>query len=483
MLNYMRSPGYKPEGLMQFGAPGINAYKGITEAGFKAKESEKVGVETTGKKQDIAGQAMRNMASDPSDDNVRRSVQNMVDQGIMTPAQGAESVDKLLSMTPAQRVVHWSTQGLPAKDLHEITTSKPLKMSDGQREWYIEGNMSLPTAGQVLQNIPGVQLKMNPFQTAEIPIKQQEANARTSQANTAAAGLPLRAVQVDPLGITGAQDAYPLPTLPNTAAGKTASIDPRANFTPQQIAAIQADAAKNAAPAGAAAPTLGGQLTLKQAAQQGLKGNDLLGAMPSLQAGQVAAIVDHRAAPPIRNTARGDQLMQLVQAVDPTYDATAYGTKAGIEKAFASGRAGDTVRTFGVVQNHLDTLTEAGKALANNDVQAFNKVGNTIAQWTGQPAPTDFQAVKRIVAGEITKAVIGAAGALGDRNAVDEALNSANSPAQLAGVVNRYKQLISGQVEGFRKQYEAGGGAHADKIFGTTAAAAPNIDALLNKYK
>ena len=327
---------------------------------------------------------------------------------------------------------------------------------------------------------PGLGGPATVVQGSEGTINQSPDSKAT--ANTAAAGLPLRAIQVDPLGITGAQDAYPL--LPNTASGKTASIAPEAKFTPQELAVIQADAVKNATPA-ASAPTLGGRLTLKQAAQQGLRGNDFLGAMPAMLAGQVAAIVDHRAPPPLRNTARGDQLMQLVQQTDPTYDATTYGTKVGIEKAFASGRAGDAVRSFNVVQDHISTLRQAGDALANNDIQALNKIGNTIAQWTGEAAPTDFQAVKRIVAGEITKAVIGAAGALGDRNAVDQALANVNSPAQLKGVLDRYQQLIKGQLDGYRQQYKAGGGAKDfDKdILGTKGAATPNIDALLDKYK
>ena len=412
-------------------------------------------------------QAISDIAQYRSPAEVTASVQKHLQAGDID-MQKASSILNSLPQDPAQ-FVNWkyALLGGTLDAAHQLEMQSHV-VNQGNVESIVNTSKYNPLAPPT--TVGTYTKAMTPGEQARLPIEQQAADARTSQANTAAAGLPLRAIQADPLGITGAQDAYPL--LPNTAAGKTASIAPGAKFTPQEIAAIQADATKNAAPAPAAAPTLGGQLTLRQAAQQGVRGNDFLGAMPTLLAGQVAAIVDHRAPPPLRNTARGDQLMQLVQAVDPSYDATAYGTKAGIEKAFTYGRAGDTVRTFGVVQNHLDTLTQAGDALANGDVQAFNKVGNTIAQWTGQPAPTDFNAIKRIVAGEITKAVIGAAGALGDRNAVDQALNDANSPAQLAGVVNRYKQLISGQVSGYRKQYEAGGGAHADKIFGTTASTA-----------
>ena len=302
---------------------------------------------------------------------------------------------------------------------------------------------------------------MTPVPSTEAAL--MSARAQRGQLGVAQSGLGLRALAADPFNLAGAQDKFPL------GAGGGAP------------APVVAGAAPTTAPkvAPVAAPTLGGgKVSLNDAIKQGLKGNDLLAAMPAPLAAQVAAITDHRAAPPARNTARGDQLIQLVQMVDPTYDSTSYGTKAGVEKAFASGRAGDTVRSFGVIQNHLDTLAQAGAALQNGDTQLLNKAGNAIASWTGEPAPAGFDAVKRIVAGEIVKAVTGAAGALGDRNAVDAVINAASSPAQLNDVIQKYKALIEGQVGGFRQQYKAGGGAKDfDTVFlgrtGTPAATAP----------
>ena len=108
--------------------------------------------------------------------------------------------------------------------------------------------------------------------------------------------------------------------------------------------------------------------------------------------------------------------------------------------------------------DHLDTLGSTVDALKNGNVRLFNELGNQVAAATGNPAPTDFNAVKQIVGDEIVKAVIGGAGALGDREEVAKVLNAANSPAQLASVVNRYKQLMGGQLKGLRKQYEASTG-------------------------
>ena len=140
------------------------------------------------------------------------------------------------------------------------------------------------------------------------------------------------------------------------------------------------------------------------------------------------------------------------------YDAKQYSTMGTAEKAFTSGKKGDTTRSLNVAVDHLGTLQQVSDALQNGDTRLFNQAGNFIALQTGNPAPTDFNAVKRIVADEITKAVLGSAGALGDRKSVDETISSANSPAQLKSVIDKYKQLMGGQLNGIEQQYTASTG-------------------------
>jgi hypothetical protein len=182
--------------------------------------------------------------------------------------------------------------------------------------------------------------------------------------------------------------------------------------------------------------------------------------MPKSLAAQVTAMVDHRAAPPPTGTTRGSQLTQLAQMIDPTYDATAYKTKQGIETAFTSGRPATVLKSLNVVQDHLDVFRDVSKNLGNNNAQFINAMGNKIAQWSGKPAPTDFNAVKGVLADELTKAILGTPGALGDRQEMQNNINSSNSPVQLAGVVNKWQKLISGQVKGMKDQYESGGGTN-----------------------
>lgn len=157
-------------------------------------------------------------------------------------------------------------------------------------------------------------------------------------------------------------------------------------------------------------------------------------------------------------TAQDRGVMARVQQLNPNWSNADYQTNLANEKAFTSGKKGDTVRSFSVTIDHLHTLKDLADALDNNDVQAFNRFGNYIATQTGKPAPTDFNAAKALVADEIVKAVVGASGALGDRETAQATLNAANSPAQIAGVIDTYERLMSGQLRGLHQQYTSSGG-------------------------
>lgn len=131
-------------------------------------------------------------------------------------------------------------------------------------------------------------------------------------------------------------------------------------------------------------------------------------------------------------------------------DFSATGKSVG---AFSTGKQGDLIRSFNVGISHLNTLDGLVDALGNNDIQAFNKIGNAYAQQTGNPAPTNFDAAKAIVGDEIIKAIVGGGGALADRENAQNQINRANSPEQLRGVINTYKKLMAGQLGGLKKQY------------------------------
>jgi hypothetical protein len=184
-------------------------------------------------------------------------------------------------------------------------------------------------------------------------------------------------------------------------------------------------------------------------------GDEFLKSLPPGVAGQVKAIANYRQAPPAnRTSAAGLALMNAVNQFNPSYDASQYGAKTKARNDFATGKNGNTVRSLNVAVQHLDQLGQLSDALANNNVQAFNKLGNLYATQTGSPAPTNFNAAKQLVGDEIVKAIVGAGGGVSDREEAAHNISAASSPQQLAGVIKTYQGLLSGQLVGLRQQYQ-----------------------------
>lgn len=121
---------------------------------------------------------------------------------------------------------------------------------------------------------------------------------------------------------------------------------------------------------------------------------------------------------------------------------------------FSTGKQGQAINSFNVGIAHLGTMQNLADALKNGNIQVFNKIGNEVASQTGKPAPTNFDTAKAIVGDEIIKAIIGGGGALADRENAQNQISSAKSPAQLAGVIKTYKELMAGQLNGLRQQYK-----------------------------
>ena len=199
------------------------------------------------------------------------------------------------------------------------------------------------------------------------------------------------------------------------------------------------------------------------------------GAAPQLGAGNPtvrdvqrsnAQAIANYEAPPLKGGGMNSQnatTMALVRQLNPDYDSTKYDVIAKARKDFSTGKQGDVVRTMNVSIDHLDTLGEAGKALQNSNVQVFNKIANEYAKQVGAPAPTNFDAIKTLVGSEVAKAIAGGATALGDREEIRKEIDSANSPQQLTGVIDKYQKLLGGQLKGLRTQYQDAGLKDFDK--------------------
>lgn len=158
------------------------------------------------------------------------------------------------------------------------------------------------------------------------------------------------------------------------------------------------------------------------------------------------------------NSAQGKAVMARVLDINPNYDGKDFRVMQRAEGAFAVGPEGKAVKSFNVAIAHLGTLDSLVDALNNGDLKKVNELGNFYNAQTGKPAPIEFDAAKKIVADEITKAIIGGAGALADREETVKNIDRANSPAQLRGVIKTFQELMRGQLEGLKNQYETSTG-------------------------
>ncbi len=155
------------------------------------------------------------------------------------------------------------------------------------------------------------------------------------------------------------------------------------------------------------------------------------------------------------------RIMAMVAQKFPGYDSTQYPAKSAAVKAFDTGTQGNTVRSIDTSALHIGTLVPLIKALNNGDSQTANTLANQFSQQFGGAAPTNFDAAKRIVGAEITKAILGGAGALADREELQADFSSANSPAQLMGVVQSLQHLLSGQLVSLQQQFTSSTGLDA----------------------
>ena len=152
------------------------------------------------------------------------------------------------------------------------------------------------------------------------------------------------------------------------------------------------------------------------------------------------------------------KIMSAVMKLNPEYNARDFALQTSAEKSFNTGKQGDKTRSLNVAVSHLGTLDTAATALQSGDIRVFNQFKQAWQRETGKAAPTNFNAVKEIVADEIVSAVVPGVGSLADRKALKDTIMAKSSPAQLQGVIKQYKELLGGQLGGLEQQYNAATG-------------------------
>jgi len=153
--------------------------------------------------------------------------------------------------------------------------------------------------------------------------------------------------------------------------------------------------------------------------------------------------------------------MEEAEREGTPYDITAFDRKEKTMKGFsADGAEGRLLTSANKSVAHLTDVVMPGITQLNNTpVKFVNEGANWMKEQLGlSTAPTDLKAIKHVVAAEIVRFIEGGgtgAGALADRQAMENDLDGATSPRLLQSVVEKWRKLMQGQIEGLRVGYEA----------------------------
>jgi hypothetical protein len=146
---------------------------------------------------------------------------------------------------------------------------------------------------------------------------------------------------------------------------------------------------------------------------------------------------------------------QAAKAGANTPASIGFQTDKAVTRAFTSGNVANNINYFNTAVDHLKLLKQASDALNNGNIQVFNRLANSYAAATGDPAPVDFNTVKNAVAGELSKTFKGTGATDQEIEGINSTINSSFSPQQINGAIDYYTRLMDGKLNALKDQYAA----------------------------
>lgn len=157
--------------------------------------------------------------------------------------------------------------------------------------------------------------------------------------------------------------------------------------------------------------------------------------------------------------------LQAAGYLDPTFDATQYGSRYQLRKDFTSGTGAKALASLNMTINHLNGLREKSEALQNRSVTPWNAVANKVLTLEGDPRVTNFDMARNAVSNELTRLFRGTGGAEADIQAWKQTINSSESPEQLKGAIDTAISLLAGRAAALEDQWNKGIGKPRDFHF------------------
>lgn len=158
-----------------------------------------------------------------------------------------------------------------------------------------------------------------------------------------------------------------------------------------------------------------------------------------------------------QGTAERQRLLQMAQAVDPTFSENANKLRYAFMKNWTSTESsvGKNRTAINTALGHLSELADAAKQLQPGTIQAMNSAKNVLSKNIGDPAVTNFRIVLNALAGEL--ASVYKNGSAPTQQETDEWANAlaANfTTGQFKGAFNTAAKLLSSKISAVRYQYK-----------------------------
>lgn len=194
-----------------------------------------------------------------------------------------------------------------------------------------------------------------------------------------------------------------------------------------------------------------------------LSGDDLLKTLDPGTAAEVKALAEYRL--PVMNfrSEKMQKLVRLAAQYDPNFDAMQYPVRFGVKKDFTSGKSAQNITAMNTLIGHMRSLHEEASGLQNTKWPSLNRPLNEAARLTGDPRLIQFQTNMLAVGEELGRVFKGTV-TEGEVKRWSEAINAAQSPAQLQGAIQKLSELLNSRVEALGDQYRRGTGQEMELL-------------------
>lgn len=149
----------------------------------------------------------------------------------------------------------------------------------------------------------------------------------------------------------------------------------------------------------------------------------------------------------------GQALMKRVLAINPAYDASLYANRAPTRKAFTTGTQGQQINAINTAIGHMDQLGSVLASLDNSDVQIKNRAYNWLKSQFGDASVTNFNTLKDALSSEVAGVLAKGGATVSGIADAQSHINSAQSPAQLAGYIKTQIPIFGSKLNELNYQY------------------------------